>query len=286
MRILKILLFFLGLFIFVLGTDAYLGVDDVITALNEAVELDAPVILPENEGKIVILHGVPEMTASVYDEELGLTLHTVKAMRYKESYDLVSRDDGKSTWEWVGKGMETLVGEAKAGEFMLSDQILISLPADSDYKDFDPQEAERYNLDRSLQSQSVVYVLPKDAYYYAEEALSSRDNSLIGRSSYAVTADRTGTVAYHYRSFDAGKYDAMTFVGRQAGNMLIDSGVDGVLRVYTDIKTREEIVGSNKTMLVMGSRFGMVCGAAMMILAAKKKNRKTDVNQNQKRKKG
>ena len=57
MKILKILLFFLGLFIFVLGTDAYLGVDDVITALNEAVELDAPVILPENEGKIVILHG-------------------------------------------------------------------------------------------------------------------------------------------------------------------------------------------------------------------------------------
>ena len=97
MKILKILLFFLGLFIFVLGTDAYLGVDDVIMALNEAVELDAPVILPENEGKIVILHGVPEMTAPVYDEELGLTLHTVKAMRYKESYDLVSRDDGECT---------------------------------------------------------------------------------------------------------------------------------------------------------------------------------------------
>ena len=46
MKILKILLFFLGLFIFVLGTDAYLGVDDVITALNEAVELEEPVVLP------------------------------------------------------------------------------------------------------------------------------------------------------------------------------------------------------------------------------------------------
>ena len=286
MKILKTILFLLGLSIFVLGTDAYLGVDDVIMALDEAVELEAPVVLPENEGKIVILHGIPEMTAPVYDEELGLTLHTVKAMRYKESYDMVSKEDGESTWKWVGKGMETLVGGAKAGEFILSDQMLISLPADSDYKDFDHQEAERYTLDWTSLGQPVVYVLPKDAYYYAEEALSSRDNSWIGRSGYSVTEDRTGTVAYHYRSFDPEKYEAMTFVGRQAGNMLIDSGVDGVLRVHTDVKTRDEIVDSNKTMLVMGARFGMVCGVAMMILAARNKNRKTNVKQNQKRKKG
>ena len=281
MKIGKIVLLLLGLVIFALAGKALIGIDDIAAALEEAVVLESPVVLEENEGKLVVLYGVPVMTASVYDEELRLTLETIKALRYNESYECTGTEEGKTTWEWVSKGMKTLFGKAKLGEFSLDETVLKGLPTESEYTQFDPQEAQLYSLDRATLGQPTVYVLEKGSYYYDEKTLSRSDNGLSGASLYAATADREGTVAYHYRHFNAERYDAMTIVGRQRGDTLIESGVDGLLHVHTGIKTKDDLVKSSKTTLAMGSGFGMACGVVLMLLGLRNGKR----NRN-KRKKG
>ena len=53
MRIVRIVLFLLGLGICALAGKALMGVDDIGAALDDAVVLESPVVLKENEGKLV-----------------------------------------------------------------------------------------------------------------------------------------------------------------------------------------------------------------------------------------
>lgn len=158
MKTVRIILLLPGLLICLLAVKALSGAGDIDAALRDAVVLEAPVLLEENEGKLVVVYGVPEMTAPAYDGELGLTLETVKALRYKESYERTDAEEGKSTWKWTSKGMKTLFGKARLGEFTLDEALLNGLPAESDYAQFDGQEALRYHLDRHSLGKSPVYV--------------------------------------------------------------------------------------------------------------------------------
>ena len=70
MKIGKLILIVLGVALIALGIKGLMDIPGQQAALDIAVYLDEPVVLPENEGKLVIIHGVPEMTAPAYDEEL------------------------------------------------------------------------------------------------------------------------------------------------------------------------------------------------------------------------
>lgn len=259
-----------------------MGIGDTDTALREAVVLESPSVLPQNEGKLVMFHGTPEMTAPVFDSELGLTLQTVKAVRYKEIYACTRRADDEDVWDWSAGGTKTLFGAAKAGEFSLAEEILMGMPVEGSYIDFDVQEAGRYAIDQPSDNRTFVYVLPEGAYYYDKASGSRLDNSLAGRSAYSVSKDREGTAAYRYSYFDASQHGEMTFVGRQVGNMLLESGVDGVSHVNAGVMTLEELVSSNKSMLAWGSGIGMACGAGLMILSVRMGNRRAERPQKKK----
>lgn len=62
-------------------------------ALEAAVRLEEAVLLPENEGKPVIVNGIPEMIAPAYNEEL--TVGSIKAYRCKETYKQTGHTDDK-----------------------------------------------------------------------------------------------------------------------------------------------------------------------------------------------
>ena len=136
----KIILLVLGIALIALGIKNFADLPGQSDALETAVYLDEAVILPENEGKMVIIHGKPEMTAPAYDEELGLTLDTIKAYRYAEEYKLTSSEQLEYKYGWVSKGQKSIVGKASLGEFALDEKTLIGLPADSEYEDFNMEE--------------------------------------------------------------------------------------------------------------------------------------------------
>ena len=140
MKIGKIILIVLGVALLALGVKGLMDIPGQQAMLNAAVYLDEPVVLPENEGKLVIIHGKPEMTAPAYDEELGLTLNAIKAYRYDEEYKLKSSEKLLYKYGWVSKGSKGIVGTASLGEFALDEKTLNGFAADSEYEDFDMAE--------------------------------------------------------------------------------------------------------------------------------------------------
>ena len=77
MKIGKIILLVLGIALIALGVKGLMDIPGQQAALDAAVYLDKPVISPENEGKLVILHGKAEMIAPAYDEELRMTIYSI-----------------------------------------------------------------------------------------------------------------------------------------------------------------------------------------------------------------
>ena len=111
----KIILVLFGAALIVWSAKGLMSVPGQRAALEAAVYLEEAVVLPENEGKLVIIHGEPEMLAPAYDEELKLTINSIHAYRYKETYKQTGFTDDERKWEWVSSGQETLTGQAKIG---------------------------------------------------------------------------------------------------------------------------------------------------------------------------
>ena len=63
MKIGKVILLVLGVVLIALSVKSFVDLPGQNAVLEAAVYLDEAVILPENEGKMVIIHGKPEMIA-------------------------------------------------------------------------------------------------------------------------------------------------------------------------------------------------------------------------------
>lgn len=266
----KIILLVLGVVLIALGVKSFVDLPGQNAVLEAAVYLDEAVILPENEGKLVIIHGQVEMTAPIFDETLELTLRTPKAYRYDEEYRRTENTDEKTTWDWVSRGTETLVGGARLGGFELDEKILIAFPAESDYTDFDPEEASRYSLNTSGPGQAVVHVMPRNTYYYDQASLSASSGGLLANASYSVNTEREGTRASHYRFFDPARYDAVTVAGVQQGNRLMADETLGAI-VRSGVATKDALLSSNSTSLILGSAAILLLGGVCIFFGLRKK---------------
>lgn len=164
----KLILMILGVGLVILSGRALLEIPGKTKILEEAVWLEEAVVLPENEGKLVIIHGEVEMTKPVYDEELGLTLNTVSAYRCDEEYRQTGFSSDERKWDWAPNGQKSLVGEAMIGEFELDDKILSVFPKEGCYEDFIPEEISRYGTDISNDTlvDDRTYVLVDAEMYY------------------------------------------------------------------------------------------------------------------------
>ncbi len=245
----KIILIVLGVALIALGAKTFMDIPAQKAALEAAVYLDEPVVLPENEGKLVIVHGKVEMTQPVYDEELGLTLDTIHAYRYDEEYASTYNEDNEPVYQWRSKGTKSLVGKAGIGEFELDARVLYLFPTESYYKDFDPEEIRKYGT--SMSKNAVRTYVLVDAYNYYAETTSLRH----GR-------EKEGDKASYYRYHDTSVYDEITtIVAIQQGNTL--TAPEGMTALVKEgILSQEELLkkqtGLGVVILVLFIAAGLV----------------------------
>ena len=294
-RIGKLLLLALGVFIIWLSVRGLMDVPEYKEILGSAVYLEEAVVLPENEGKVVIIHGKPEMLAPAYDEEIGITLNSIKAYRYDEEYTLTSSEQQNHVYDWVSRGQKGIVGEAKIGEFLLDEKTLVAFPADSDYKDFDEAEisANGYNTSYGKTTEGAVtdrlYVIvggPEgEAYYYSAHEYSNVDSSRFTRTmNKNIAADRDGTRAYAYKVFTGAVAEEVTVAGIQQGNTLVaHENLGGV--VMNGAMSRKELVNTESGYLMGGSIAFLVLGLVLVFLGLRrpKKQKNTKKKTTQKR---
>lgn len=284
MKIGKIILIVLGVALLALGVAllalGIAGLKDIPAQkalLENAVYLEAPVVLPENEGKLVIIHGKPEMTAPAYDEELGLTLDTIKAYRYAEEYKLISSEQLLYKYGWVSKGQKSIVGKASVGEFALDEKTLVGLPADSEYDSFDTAElaANGYVLGRGKTKEGAPterwWVIVGGKYYYDTfEYSGNTDIPHITREmDKEIALEREGAKAYAYKIYTGAEGREMTIAGIQQGNLLVADDTLGPI-VKDGVLSKEQLLSANQGGIMGGSIVFMLIGAVVAVLGLRK----------------
>lgn len=280
MKIGKIILIVLGAVLLALGIKSFAELPGQKAALENAVYLDEPVVLSENEGKMVIIHGKPEMTAPAYDEELALTLNTIKAYRYAEEYKLKSSEQLEYKYAWVSKGQKSITGEAAIGEFALDEKMLIGFPADSEYEDFDTAElgANDYVLGRGKTTEGAWterwWVIVDGTYYYDSfEYSGNLDIPHITREmNKGIAEEREGAKAYAYKVY-TGTDTEVTVAGIQQGNTLVAHEKLGPV-VKEGVQTQDQLLSSNKNGVIGGAVAFMLIGAALVVLGIRKPHAK------------
>lgn len=272
----KIILLVLGVALIALGIKNFVDLPGQNATLEAAVYLDEPVVLPENEGKMVIIHGKPEMTAPAYDEELGLTLDTIKAYRYAEEYKLTSGEQLEYKYGWVAKGQKSIVGKASLGEFALDEKTLIGLSAGSEYEDFNMEEisAKGYEVSKGKTTEGAWtdrwWVIVGGTYYYdAFEYSGNLDIPHLTREMNKEIADeREGAKAYAYKVY-TGTDAGVTVAGIQQGSSLVAHEKLGAI-VKDGVQTKDQLRSSNKNGVIGGAVVFMLIGAMLVVLGIRK----------------
>ena len=280
MKIGKIILLVLGVALIALGVKTFMDIPAQKAALDAAVYLDEPAVLPENEGKLVIIHGVPEMTAPAYDEELGLTINAIKAYRYAEEYKLVSSEKLLYKYNWQSRGQKGIVGEASLGGFTLDAKTINAFGADSEYADFDTAElsGNGYETSYGLTTEGAVtqrlWVIVGGTYYYdAFEYSGSTDIPHVTREiNKGIADERVGAKAYAYKVYSGNQ--EKTVAGIQQGNGLVTDEKLGPI-VREGVLSKEQVLSANTNGLIGGGVAFLVIGAVLVFLGIRKPKAKT-----------
>lgn len=273
----KIILIVLGIALLALGIKGLMDIPKQKAVLEAAVYLDEPVVMPENEGKLVIIHGKPKMTAPAYDEELSITLNTIKAYRYDEEYKQTSSEKGVFKYGWVSRGQKGIAGKASVGEFALDEKMINGFAADSEYEDFDMAEisAKGYEVGRGKTKEGAWtdrwWVIVDGSYYY-DSFEYSNDLSIphvTREMDRSIAQEREGAKAYAYKVYTGLLSDEVTVAGIQQGTSIVPDETLGVV-LRNGVFSKEEVLSSNTNSLMGGAIAFILLGVVLGILGVRK----------------
>lgn len=250
----KLMLLAAGALLLVLGVCLFAFAPAQNTYIKTAVVLDEPVVLPENDGKLVLLHGKPEMTKAAYDAAYGLTLETPLAIRHDQVYH-ASYINEALTWTWTTEKSEAVLGSVKLGDFELDAAIVRLFPAVDPYSNFSSKEAIWYNLP---QVDGNTYVVQKGTDYYP----TTTDRS--------AGQPNEGAKAAYYLCCDLSQISEMTILGVQSGSRLLLSDA-GDATVNSGAVSWETLVGGMPAGTRIAAVLSLLAGAAFLAAALWKK---------------
>lgn len=127
------------------------------SALKDAVYVGQGAINDANDGKIVIVCGPFELTTPSYDDELGLTIDSIRTSRSKQTMKLnkatkatkanaktlTEEEKRNGVLEWsTAYRDKTLTGEGKIGNYTLSQDFIDAIVLNGTWHDYDRSELE------------------------------------------------------------------------------------------------------------------------------------------------
>ena len=199
--------------------------------ISKAVYVEDGKVLPENEGKIVIVPGKLEAVTPLVDKITGVELPGVIAKRTVERYEKVQNSDEDNgtyyTLEWkntiLGKDNEfsdvvssSLIAEAKIGEFTIDNNALHHVAVGKPFTDFDYQVVNQrgYNVHPTT---SVTYI----SKMYFMPAGNQDYNSTMqynGKKVYYMDYENIPRISYVTQRDESGEY---TFIGKQQNGKIM-----------------------------------------------------------------
>ena len=207
-KIAGVLLLVIGLF-FAVSSLKMIFVDTpkMKSALKDAVYVGQGAINDANDGKIVIVCGPFELTTPSYDEELGLTIDSIRTSRSKQTMKLnkttkatkanaetlTEEEKRNGVLEWsTAYRDKTLTGEGKIGNYTLSQDFIDAIVLNGTWHDYDRSELEAsgyvWVTDANYSQKDFIEPLSQTQRNYKENDYRYFYDSANFKTSQTVTA--------------------------------------------------------------------------------------------------
>ena len=271
-KIIGVILVIGGIFFSLLAVKALVSAPQSYEKIRAAATIKDGKVIPENEGKLVVVSGTLKPAEQLQDPITGVKLPGVTAKRTVWTYKRDTNSDDEQVWDWkpeitdysekanFGINAEILTTTMLAaptllGEFKVESKLLNPLIRNTEFTQYDEQ---------SLNAGWKVLSGGKESRYCV-----SKEHWLPKKSTgtYSTTGYGSQKVSYGIVSPD----DPLeyTILGVQKGDTLIKSeDVDSVTTVK-GIMTAEEFAEENKKGVRGGSIFGIVTGILLAVIGVR-----------------
>lgn len=268
-KIIGVILIVGGLLFASLAVKALVSAPQSYEKIRAAATIKDGKVIPENEGKLVVVSGTLKPAEQLQDPITGVKLPGVTAKRTVWTYKRDTNSDDEQVWDWrpentdysekanFGINAEILTTTMLAaptllGEFKVESELLNPLIRNTEFKQYD---------EKSLNAGWKVLSGGRESSYCV-----SKEHWLPKKSTgtYSTTGYGAQKISYGIVSPD----DPLeyTIIGVQKGDTLIKSeDVDSVTTVK-GIMTAEEFAEENKKGVRGGSIFGIVAGILLAII--------------------
>lgn len=226
-------------------------------------------VIPENEGKLVVVSGTLKPAEQLQDPITGVKLPGVTAKRTVWTYKQDTNSDDEKVWDWKPENTDysekanfginaeiltttMLAAPTLLGEFKVESKLLNPLIRNTEFKQYD---------EKSLNAGWKVLSGGRESSYCV-----SKENWLPKKSTgtYSTTGYGAQKISYGIVSPD----DPLeyTIIGVQKGDTLIKSEDVDSVTTFKGLMTAEEFAEENKKGVRGGSIFGIVTGILLAII--------------------
>ena len=268
-KIIGVILIIGGLLFASLAVKALVSSPQSYEKIKAAATIKDGKVIPENEGKLVVVSGTLKPAEQLRDPITGVKLPGVTAKRTVWTYERDTNSDDEQVWDWKPENTDysekanfginaeiltttMLAAPTLLGEFKVESKLLNPLMRTTEFTQYDEE---------SLNAGWKVLSGGKESRYCV-----SKENWLPKKSTgmYSTTGYGSQKISYGIVSPD----DPLeyTIIGVQKGDTLIKSeDVDSVTTVK-GIMTSEEFAEENKKGVRSGSIFGIVIGILLAVI--------------------
>lgn len=223
-RIIGIILMIAALGTVLLGMKAGGAAPENKKIIESATVVSDGKILPENEGKVVIVTGTLEAPLPFVDEETGVVIDTIVAYRYIEKARVeLGNDDEEDTWTWDSTNSKNDLGGSKKlvapgvtiGGFAVADELMQPVPTLKQKEEY--FESDLANGWHAFRDQGLIYLYPME-YMPREDDVVNRDTFL---KDYATSEQKNeGTLRVRYNVMEDDASLDYTMIGLQKNGKL------------------------------------------------------------------
>jgi hypothetical protein len=277
-RIIGIILVVCALLTAFLGIKAAGNASGNQRIINDAVYVADGKVLPENEGKVVVVNGTLEAPLPFVDEETGIELNSIVAYRHVEKARVVLGNDGKAdTWSWDSTISENDLGGSKKivapgvtlGEFEVAEMLLQPVPTFAELTEF--YIGEDYDIDWYIFEEKGL-----DYLYQLEYMPWNGDKvyyDTVLRDHVTSKQKNEGTLRVRYDVVEEGTSMDYTIIGRQKNGKLEEVEELDLVATVSGHLTPEEMLGhaesSNTTALITAAVIALAFAIPGVIILLK-----------------
>ncbi len=179
-----IVIFSLALLLFILSVVSLWLTQPIVTMIRSAVVLEEPVLKPENEGKVILLHGKIEARTPVEEPVFGLTFDSPVVFMWEAAYAFDKNDiyysPGAGEHYWKKQSEHVYTTDATLGEFRIDSRLLSLI-----------------NTPVSVNGTHLSDTLPPSCYIYEDDGRLYFSETNI-QSLLATSGIPVGTIRYSY----------------------------------------------------------------------------------------